>query len=398
MLSVVTLWIVFVVNFFALGVVWAYVARNYPKFEAARFWCSAAFTGSAGAAISILREFIPPLFPLLIAGTMLVMSCSLVVMGVERFYGRPISWRSLLSVVVLSFAGMSFFIWQPNAPMRVVIFSAGMVITIGMTVRLVLARPDGTRNPGAKLAGVIGALLVGMIALRAATMVRGIGGDASLTHFTALQAVLVLVLVFLSIAWNFGFLLMAIDRLRAEVAELALVDDLTGVANRRHLLARLSEECARSNRTLEPFVLLIIDLDHFKAINDNHGHSAGDASLRLFACAVQGRLRTGDLLARMGGDEFCAVLPSTTLREGAILARHLVEACRESTMHWNGVPIPMSASIGVAQWQPEMGSNAQELVIAADQALYMAKHDGRDRWALFEESDEASESLLRKSA
>ncbi|MFX6965338.1 GGDEF domain-containing protein, partial [Acinetobacter baumannii] len=81
---------------------------------------------------------------------------------------------------------------------------------------------------------------------------------------------------------NFGFLLMAIDRLRSEVADLALLDDLTGVANRRHLVQRLTEECARSERSHAPFTLLAIDLDGFKRINDTYGHAAGDACLQHF--------------------------------------------------------------------------------------------------------------------
>src|SRR2546421_12626178 len=123
---------------------------------------------------------------------------------------------------------------------------------------------------------------------------------------------------------NFGFLLMAMDRLRNEVADLALLDDLTGVGNRRYLLQRLTEECARSERSGQPFALLVIDLDGFKAINDTHGHAAGDACLQHFTLMAQTRLRSGDLLARTGGDGFFGVLPAPALRGGAVVARPIL--------------------------------------------------------------------------
>ena len=177
-----------------------------------------------------------------------------------------------------------------------------------------------------------------------------VGGEFSFIRFNPLQSVLILVLMFLSMAWNFGFLLMAIDRLRNEVADLALLDDLTGVGNRRHLLQRLTEECARSERSGEPFALLVIDLDGFKAINDTHGHAAGDACLQHFTLMAQTRLRPGDMLARTGGDEFCVVLPSSTLREGAMIARRILDVCREDAEACVGAISRSRLSIGVAQW------------------------------------------------
>jgi diguanylate cyclase (GGDEF)-like protein len=192
------------------------------------------------------------------------------------------------------------------------------------------------------------------------------------------------VLVFLSMALNFGFLLMAMDRLRNEVADLALLDDLTGVGNRRHLVQRLTEECARSERSGQPFALLVIDLDGFKGINDTHGHAAGDACLQHFTLMAQTRLRPGDMLARSGGDEFCIVLPSSTLREGAMIARRILDVCRADAEQCVGSDIPIAVSIGVAQWTREMGGFPDRLIAAADHALYDAKKDGRNCFAAYD--------------
>ena len=177
---------------------------------------------------------------------------------------------------------------------------------------------------------------------------------------------------------------MAMDRLRNEVADLALLDDLTGVGNRRHLVQRLTEECARSERAAQPFALLVIDLDGFKGINDTHGHAAGDACLQHFTLMAQTRLRPGDMLARTGGDEFCIVLPSSTLREGAMIARRVLEVCRADAEQCTGKDIPISVSIGVAQWTREIGVYSDRLIAAADHALYDAKKDGRNRYAAYD--------------
>jgi diguanylate cyclase (GGDEF)-like protein len=197
---------------------------------------------------------------------------------------------------------------------------------------------------------------------------------------------LILLLVFLSMAWNFGFLLMAIDRLRNEVADLALLDDLTGVGNRRHLLQRVGQECARSERSGERFALLVIDLDGFKSINDTYGHAAGDACLQHFTLMAQTRLRPGDMLARTGGDEFCIVLPSSTLREGAMIARRILDVCRQDAEACVGEEVPIGVSIGVAQWTREMGAFPDRLIAAADHALYAAKNDGRNCYAVYDPS------------
>ena len=384
MLSVPTLWTVFVINFLALGLIWAYIMRSYPTFEAARFWTGSAFAAAGGAALAMLRIVaVDSLLPLLAGGTALIFAACLGAMGINRFYDREVKWRDAALITGLSFAGLTFFlVGHDSMAMRVSVYSIGQSIPLALTLKLLLSRQNGCINPGARLAAMVGIVIIAIYGVRLAGSL--LGADVSFIRFSPLQSVLILALVFLSMAWNFGLLLMAMDRLRNEVADLALLDDLTGVGNRRHLLQRLSEECARAERSGELFSLLVIDLDGFKMINDTHGHAAGDACLQHFTLMAQTRLRPTDMLARTGGDEFCVVLPASTLREGAMIARRILDVCREDAEACVGADIPIAISIGVAQWTRDMGVFPDRLIAAADHALYAAKNEGKNRYAVDE--------------
>jgi diguanylate cyclase (GGDEF)-like protein len=381
MLNVPTLWTVFVVNFLALGLIWAYVMRTYPKFAAARFWMASSFIGATGAMTALLRLFVASPLPLLLGAAGVIAASCLAAMGIQRFYHRPVSWRVMIATAGLSLAGVVFFVVGfDNMQLRMLCYTLGQAVPLVLALRLLLSPPEGRVSPGARLSGIVILAIIAILVVR--TVGNLLGGDFSASAGGQAHAVMVLGLLFLSMTLNFGFLLMAMDRLRNEVADLALLDDLTGVANRRHLLQRLGEECARSERSSEPFSLLVIDLDGFKTINDTHGHAAGDACLQHFTLMAQTRLRPGDMLARTGGDEFCVVLPSSTLREAAAIARRVLEVCRQDAVTCTGVDIPIAISIGVAQWDRGVGQFPDRLIAHADHALYAAKKNGKNDFAV----------------
>ena len=385
MLNVPTLWTAFVINFLALGLIWAYILHSYPTFRAAGYWTGSALALAAGAMIATLTTATDSLVPLLIGGTTVVFATCCTTMGIRRFYGEAVLWRQTAVITGLTFASLSVFLFgYDSATARILIFSAAQALPLCLSLKLLLSRQDGRVNAGARLAGSVAIVIIAICAFRALGKLFQIGTDFSFTHFNAPQSVAILAQLFLSMVCNFGFLLMAMDRLRNEVADLAMMDDLTGVGNRRQLLLRLSEECARSDRSNQPFALLVVDLDNFKTINDTHGHAAGDACLQHFTLMAQTRLRPGDLLARTGGDEFCIMLPASTLREGAMIARRIVEVCREDAAGCAANEVPLSVSIGVAQWTRDIGAFPDRLIAAADHALYVAKKEGRDRYAVYE--------------
>jgi diguanylate cyclase (GGDEF)-like protein len=406
MLSVPTLWMVFVSNFLAVALIWAYVAYTYPKFEAAKFWAASFALGALGAFVAMLiMVFRGSLLPLICGATVLVFSGCLVATGIERFYERPVSWVRTGLITGLTSAGLIFFATVcDSTSMRVLVYSVGQTLPVALTLKLLFARDEGRVNPGARLAGAVISLIIALYAFRVAGNLVGI--DFSFSHSSLPQGMVTLALIFLSMSFNFGFLLMAIDRLRNEVADLALLDDLTGVGNRRQLVQRLTEECARSGRSGEAFALLVIDLDGFKQVNDTHGHAAGDACLQHFTLMAQTQLRPGDLLARTGGDEFCIVLPSSTSREGIMIARRVLEVCRQDAEGCSGNDIPIAVSIGIAQWNREIGAFPDRLIAAADHALYEAKKEGKNRYAAYNPAPppmpaldvQAAASAMRKRA
>ncbi len=167
-----------------------------------------------------------------------------------------------------------------------------------------------------------------------------------------------------------------------ELRLMATRDALTGVLNRRAFDALLAEETDRARRLGHPLALVLLDLDHFKAINDTHGHPAGDAVLAAAARVLEGEVRSIDRVARIGGEEFAVVLMETNAGEGLATARRLVEAMRKRTVEvGGGVKLDFTASAGVAVLAA-YGESEGGLMAEADQALYAAKRGGRDRAVL----------------
>ncbi len=170
-------------------------------------------------------------------------------------------------------------------------------------------------------------------------------------------------------------------KLRENLYHQSIHDPLTGLLNRRPMYEFLEKELLRTTRKKQPLGVIMIDIDHFKTINDAFGHEAGDAVLRELGVFYQKHIRGGDFACRYGGEEFLLVLPEASVETVKQRAEQIREEAKLLGVRYLGrVLDPITLSLGVAVY-PEHGQTAQELIFAADAALYQAKADGRDRIA-----------------
>lgn len=185
------------------------------------------------------------------------------------------------------------------------------------------------------------------------------------------------------LAQTFNAMVEQLQNSRAALEERATHDGLTGLANHREFQRQFGKEIERARRYGHPIALLMLDLDHFKAVNDTYGHLAGDAVLHAAATRIRQALRLTDLPARYGGEEFAVILPETTIAGALILAERARHGLADAPIPLDdGREIAVTVSIGVACY-PDAADNPNELVECADLALYAAKEEGRNRVVIY---------------
>ncbi len=171
----------------------------------------------------------------------------------------------------------------------------------------------------------------------------------------------------------------ALQKANDDIKRLALTDDLTGVPNRRNFMQQLNQEVSRAQRSGRPFCLAMLDLDYFKKVNDRYGHAAGDEVLQHFARFVRTHLRAEDVLGRLGGEEFAVLLPDSNLAHAQQVLMRVQELLRAETLPQVDAGFNYRFSGGVVQYAATPGQRGTELLALADQALYDAKGEGRNR-------------------
>jgi len=185
--------------------------------------------------------------------------------------------------------------------------------------------------------------------------------------------------ILLAILYFFTWkLVVRLDDVQKRLKHLAVTDELTGLKNRRYIMERLESEYQRAVRMETPLSLLLIDIDHFKRVNDTHGHAFGDVVLKSVSQEMRESLRTYDLLGRIGGEEFLIASPGSTLDEAAALAERIREKIRGKQISNSAFSVSVTVSAGVTTLNKQDG-DPDTMLARADEALYRAKQEGRDR-------------------
>lgn len=354
-----------------MGIVLGFTRRYYPpNIHGLGHWAMAP-AAMLGAAVFFGMP--APAYPELwrwVANGCIVMVFVLFHVGFRRFFGKPARWRCIMIFYVLTMLLMAWYA-GPDPSYRVRVAIATTAIGAVHIASLVFLLRYGNRNFPVRMVQVTLALHLCVLFARLLTVLTEpkIG---NLLEASTVQTYYLGAYVLSSLLLSLGALLMATDRVRTELEHIATHDGLTGTLNRRAILACCEDEHERSTRYGQPFSLMMIDLDHFKAINDTHGHQHGDRVLVHFADCTRTALRSADRLGRYGGEEFLVLLPNTTTAAALVVAERMREA--QNTGH----ALACTASIGVTEWRgPE--DTLDTMLARADTALYKAKALGRNQ-------------------
>lgn len=358
-----------------MGVVLLGLRRTYPpSIRGMGLWGAAPLLCAASTLFYGLDGVLPTALVASVGNGLLLAGVTLFLLGSERSLGRPSSarkWTAVIAGVLVLLALLTHV--YPDYRVRVLIFSGCLAAIVIEHARLLGQHGKGfaTRFTAAVL-WVQALVLMG----RAVSTLWLDQADTHRFAQSTVQTLYIATFSFSVLLVSIGALLMAGERVRAEFEYLATHDALTGAQTRRSTLAACSEELARWNRYGKPFSLLMLDIDHFKRINDGHGHLTGDRVLSHFVRLMQSQLRSADRLGRYGGEDFIVLLPETDA-EGASALAERMRAALDASPASSDMP-HCTVSIGVTTIQPG-DTTVDELISQADAALYAAKAKGRNR-------------------
>ena len=360
-----------------MSLVFFFMHRGHqPSVQGLREWAVAPLLLFISTLMLGMQGVAPAWFSIVLANLVLVGGLVLFFSGTCRFYGvAPQKWPWL----GVALAAPLLYWWaevQPVYGWRLVTVHT-LTMLLQASTLVVIWRHDRT-SLAARFTMAVLAIMAALSATRILTSPL-IPRDAHLFTSTALQDLFVGTYGFLVLALTVGYVLLISERLREQLQHLLSHDAVTGVLSRRALFEQAHQEVRRSQRTRRPLSLMVMDLDHFKSINDSHGHLMGDRVLQDFASRARQALRDTDLIGRYGGEEFVVLLPETDAEMALVVAERIRNQCSTQPDI-----APVTVSIGVvsspAANPDQLATHLlEDMIQRADKALYQAKAAGRNR-------------------
>lgn len=363
----------------------AVVSRGDAR-DGLRTWAGAMGLESLAWALISMRGLVPDAASILVPNLLLVAAQAMKLAAVHEYRGlRWPRWKCLLPVALMFvlLVSLEYDDFRARLIYGSLIYFAQMLM-----IAQILHTDTGAQKGRAwgLLYGVTAAMSV-ILVMRALAAVFDVGNFATIEGPVAPNAVQLLVfvcLIALGILGSLGFVLMEKERSDLELRSLAMTDFLTKAMNRRAFTECVEQQMALAQRTGLPLALLMIDVDHFKRINDGHGHAAGDSVLVEIARVIGASIRRQDTLGRYGGEEFGVLLPSTDQAGAMVVAEKLRSAVEAMSCRARETSISVTISIGVTVCHATCANCPYDLdrfLADADSALYQAKHGGRNRAA-----------------
>ena len=371
------------------------VSMQAPNVKGVRQWALADLCMGMTLGFGSQAEYPAAPFYAIIGAAFLGLSLGLVYTGVAAFKGdRSRPWVPVLVAAAILANNYIFGVVFFNAQIRISLNFLIVGVVYGICARALFIRIEQPLRTAYWLAAGSMALFTLIAIARIINVLTSPPQDVSMFTSSGINPLLLLLTILMQMSMSFAFMLLVNYTLSHQLNALATTDALTGLLNRRNLETLANRQLAHSKRTGESMAIMMIDVDHFKRINDQYGHQAGDEVLRRLAHLMQSIVRGNDYLARYGGEEFCILLPVTTEEQAYVLAERLRRLYAELIVPWQHHALRGTISVGIA----DSNSDAEDipaLIAHADLALYDAKRRGRDQVITY--SQYASELLQTKS-
>lgn len=343
-----------------------------------RLWMVGYAAQFLGATLFAGREVIPDFFSIVLANTLLSAGYALLYAAVREFQGKPCRRSRLAAIAVCSFLVLASL---DNAVHRIAVSGFIFCLQNGAIALILFREAPAHERRSRWLTGSAFAVSAALLFNRGLTVLLGPPEQISLLTVSPFRTFSLLAGFVIIIMNNFGFLLMTRERADRENERLATLDPLTEIFNRRTFLDLAQKEVARHCRTRRPLALLMVDFDHFKRINDTHGHLIGDAVLKSFTETTLACLRRNDIFGRYGGEEFAILLPETDEEGAAVFAERLRKLTAEASVPAGAALVRCTISIGITGLSFAEKADLDDILRIADEALFAAKTAGRNRVA-----------------